>query len=88
MQVLVGGTLATAEISTDAWQYPAIKTKLADVKLVTVWDRLDGLVADVRVPRGKEVPDARDGDRRDEDAHDGDDDRELVPPCGKNLGHS
>jgi len=67
---------------------PAIETELADVELMAIRDGLSRTVAHVRVPRRKEVPDARDGDRRDEDAHDGDDDRELVPPCGKNLGHS
>ena len=45
----------------------AIETELADVELVAVRDRLNGTVAHVRVPRGKEVPDARDRERRTED---------------------
>ena len=42
----------------------AIETKLADVELVAVRDGLNGTVAHVCVPRGKEVPDARDREHR------------------------
>ena len=64
----------------------AIETELADVELMAVRDGLNGTVAHVRVPRGKEVPNARDRERRTEAARDGGDDRELVPPLGKDLG--
>ena len=63
----------------------AIETKLADVELVAVGDGLNGTVADVRVPRGKIVPDARDRKQRTEAAHEGGHDRELVPRGGKDL---
>jgi hypothetical protein len=56
----------------------AIETKLADVELMTVRDGLNGTVAHVCVPRGKEVPDAADRERRTEAARDGGHDRELV----------
>ena len=64
----------------------AIETKLADVELVAVRDGLNGTVAHVRVPRGKEVPDARDRERRTDAARDGGHDRELVPPGREDLG--
>ena len=64
----------------------AIETELADVELMAVWDGLNGLVAHVRVPRGKVVPDARDHEDRTEAARDGGHDRELVPPRGEDLG--
>jgi hypothetical protein len=63
-----------------------IKTELADVELVAVRDGLNGTVAHVCVPWGKVVPDAPDDEYRTEAARDGGDDRELVPPGGKNLG--
>ena len=63
-----------------------IETKLADVELMVVGNGLMGLVAYVRVPRGKEVPDARDREHRTEGADDGGRDREFVPPRGKYLG--
>jgi hypothetical protein len=56
----------------------AIETELADVELMAVRDGLNGTVAHVCVPRGKEVPDARDCERRTEAARDGGHDRELV----------
>ena len=64
----------------------AIETKLADVEPVAVRNRLNGTVAHVCVPRGKVVPDARDRERRTEDAREGGPDRELVPPGGEDLG--
>ena len=66
----------------------AVETKLADMEFVAVRDRLNGTVAHVCVPRGKEVPDARDRESRTETAHDGGHDRESVKPRGKNLGQS
>src|SRR5262245_15492765 len=63
----------------------AIETELSDVKLVAVRDRLHRLVAHVRVPRRKVVPDARDHDHRSEGSHDCGDERQLVPTWGKNL---
>src|SRR5688572_8808777 len=65
---------------------PAIETKLADVELMAVRDRLNGTVADVGVPRRKVVPDARGGECRTENDHDSRHDRKFVPPRGKNLG--
>ena len=46
------------------------------------------LVADVGVPRGKEIPDPGDGDRWNEDARNRGDKRKFVPRGGENLGHS
>ena len=43
---------------------PAIESKFADVELVAIRDGLNGTVADVGVPRGKEVPDAANRERR------------------------
>ena len=63
----------------------AIETKVADVELVAVRNGLNGTIADVCVPRGIEVPDARDHEDRTEAAREGGDDRELVPPRGKDL---
>jgi hypothetical protein len=64
---------------------PAVETKLADVELVTVRDGLNGTVPHVGVPRGKVVPNASNREDWTEDAGDGRDDREVVPPRGKNL---
>ena len=64
----------------------AIETELADVEPVAVRDGLNGTVAHVCVPRGKEVPDARDREHRTKAARDGGRDRKLVPPGGKDLG--
>jgi hypothetical protein len=50
---------------------PAIESEFTDVELVAVGDRLNRTVADVRIPRRKVVPDARNGDTRHEDAGDG-----------------
>jgi hypothetical protein len=58
----------------------AIETKLADVKPMAVRDRLNGTVAHVRVPRGKEVPDAGGRECRNEKGCESGDDRELIPP--------
>ena len=66
---------------------PTIETQLADVKFVAIWNRLNGTIANVRVPRRKVVPDARYCERRTEDAHDGRHDRELVQPRGEDLSH-
>src|SRR5262249_22641081 len=63
----------------------AIETQLADVKPVAIRDGLYGTVADVGVPRGKVVPDARYRERRTEAARNGSHDRELVPPGRKDL---
>ena len=84
MQVCVGGTLATRNLDRGV-TVTAIETELADVELVAVRDGLNGTVAHVCVPRGKEVPDARDRERRSDAASDGDRERELVPPRGENL---
>ena len=63
----------------------AIETKFADVQPVAVGDGLNGTVPDVRVPRGKVVPDACDREGRAEAARNGGHDRELVPPTWKDL---
>ena len=63
----------------------AIETELADVELVAVRDGLCGTVADVCVPRGKKVPDARDRENRNDAAHDRDRERDLVPPGREDL---
>jgi hypothetical protein len=42
---------------------PTIQTEFADMELVAIRDGLNRLIADVRVPRRKEVPDSRDGSR-------------------------
>ena len=65
---------------------PAVDPELAGVELVAVGDGLHGPVADVRVPGGEEVPDARDREHRTEAARDGGHDRELVPPGREYLG--
>jgi hypothetical protein len=64
----------------------AIETQLADVELVAVRDGLSGTIAHVRVPRGKVVPDERDRERRHDDASDGGQEWDLVPPRGEDLG--
>ena len=64
----------------------AIETELANVKAMAIFDRLIGSVAYVCVPRGKEVPDNRDGERRHNGAREGGHDRELIPPRGEDLG--
>ena len=68
MQVCVGGTFATRSNLDRGVTVSAIETELADVEPVAVRDGLDGTVAHVRVPRGKEVPDARDREHRNETA--------------------
>src|SRR5688572_30618295 len=65
---------------------PAVEAELTNVEAVAVLDRLVGTVAHVCVPRGKVVPDARDRERRNDDAHEGGHDRELIPPRGEDLG--
>ena len=64
----------------------AVETKLSHVELVAVRDGLSGTIAHIRVPRGKEIPHARDREYRNDGASDGGDDRELIPPRGKDLG--
>jgi hypothetical protein len=56
------------------------------VELVAVGDGLSGLVSHVRVPRREEVPNPRDRERRHDDARDGGDERDLIPPRGEDLG--
>jgi hypothetical protein len=50
---------------------PAIEAELADVEPVAVWNRLNWLVAHVRIPRRKVVPNAGHRDARNEDACEG-----------------
>jgi hypothetical protein len=64
----------------------AVEAELADVEFVAIWNGLNGTIANVRVPRREEVPDARDGENRGQAACDGAEEREFVPPRGKNLG--
>jgi hypothetical protein len=64
---------------------PAIQTEFADVQLVAVRNRLYRLIADVRVPRRKVVPDTRYHQHRTEDARNGRHDRKVVPPTGEYL---
>ena len=64
---------------------PAVEAKLADVEFMAVRNRLNRTVAHVRVPRGKVVPNERDRQCRNEDARNGRDDREVVPPTGEYL---
>jgi hypothetical protein len=65
---------------------PAVETELAHVELVAVRDGLDRAVAHVRIPRRKEVPDARDRECRAEGAGYRADEWKLIPPGWEYLG--
>jgi hypothetical protein len=64
----------------------AIETELPNVKAMAIFNGLIGRVAYVCVPRGKVVPDDCDGERRNNGAHQGGHNRELIPPRGEDLG--
>ena len=61
MQTCVGGTDATAEVSTARVAVAAVDLHVAGVELVAIGHRLRRLVADLGVPGREEVPDERDG---------------------------
>src|SRR5262245_45203823 len=64
----------------------AVDGKFAGVKLVAIRDGLNRAIADVRIPRGKEIPDARNGERRADGARDRSNKGEPVPPRREDLG--